>query len=53
MKMERRRHGTRLNLEVVQTLPIPVANPKLKTKSLANSISYFDELLVITRSWLV
>jgi hypothetical protein len=43
MKMERRRHKTRLSLEVVQTLPISTVNRKLKTKSLANIISQFQQ----------
>jgi hypothetical protein len=34
IKMERKRYWTRLSLEVVQTLPIPAANPKLKTMNL-------------------
>jgi hypothetical protein len=34
IKMERKRYSTRLSLEVVQTLPMPAANPKLKTMNL-------------------
>jgi hypothetical protein len=33
MKTERRRRETRLSLEVVQTLPISTANPKLKPRA--------------------
>jgi len=51
MKMERRRHRTRLSLEVVQTLPISTVNRKLKTKSLANIISQFQRTPRCSRSF--